>query len=77
MQERQVPSLGQEHPLKKEMANHLSIFAWRILWTEEPRQLQSMGMKKSQTRLSHETTTWFQYFKKAYNLFKNASYFDK
>jgi len=39
MQERQVPSLGQEDPQEKEMANHLSIFAWIILWTEEPRQL--------------------------------------
>ena len=30
----QVQSLGQEDPLEK-MATHLSIPAWRILWTEE------------------------------------------
>ena len=35
-QEMQVPSLGQEDPLEMEMANHSSIFAWEIPWTEEP-----------------------------------------
>ena len=28
-------SLGGEDPLKAEMATHSSIFAWKILWTEE------------------------------------------
>ena len=41
-QETQVPSLGQEDPLEKEMATHSSILAWRIPWTEEPGGLQSM-----------------------------------
>ena len=36
-------SLGQEDPLEKEMATHSSILAWRMLWTEEPGGLQSMG----------------------------------
>ena len=40
-QEAQVHSLGQEDPLKKEMATHSSILAWRIPWTEEPGGLQS------------------------------------
>ena len=35
--------LGQEDPLEKEMATHSSILAWKILWTEEPGRLQSMG----------------------------------
>ena len=35
-QEMQVPSLGQEDPLEKEMATHSSILAWKIPWTEEP-----------------------------------------
>ena len=43
MQETQVPSLDQEDPLEKEMATHSSVLAWRILWTEEPGGLQSMG----------------------------------
>ena len=40
---RQVQSLGQEDPLGEEMATHSSIFAWRILGTEEPGGVQSMG----------------------------------
>ena len=38
-----VLSLGQEDPLKEEMATHSSILAWKISWTEEPDGLQSMG----------------------------------
>ena len=30
-----VRSLGQEDPLEEGMATHISILAWRILWTEE------------------------------------------
>ena len=43
-QEMQVPSLGQEDPLEKEMATHSSILAWKIPWTEEPGGQQSMGL---------------------------------
>ena len=32
--------------LEKEMANHSSILAWRIPWTEESGRLQSMGSQK-------------------------------
>ena len=39
MQETQVQSLGQEDSLEKEMANHSSVFAWKIPWTEEPGRL--------------------------------------
>ena len=34
---------GQEDPLEEDMATHSSILAWKILWTEEPGGLQSMG----------------------------------
>ena len=51
-QETQVPSLGQEDPLEKEMTTHSSILTWEIPWTEEPGGLQSMGSQKSQTQLS-------------------------
>ena len=51
MLETWVRSLGWEGPLKKEMATHSSILAWRIPWTEEPGGLQSMG-SQSRTRLS-------------------------
>ena len=46
MQETQVRSLGQEDPLEKEMATHSSTPAWKILWTEEPGELQSMGSRR-------------------------------
>ena len=52
MQETWVRSLGQEDPLKKEMATLSSILAWRISWTEEPGRLQSMGSQTGQTRLN-------------------------
>ena len=34
--------MGQEDPLKKGMATHSSILAWRIPWTEELGGLQTM-----------------------------------
>ena len=34
-EEMQFRSLGQEDPLKKEMATHSRILAWEIPWTEE------------------------------------------
>jgi len=45
-QETQGRSLGQENPLEKSMATHSSILAWRVLWTEEPGGLQSVGLQK-------------------------------
>jgi len=38
-QETWVRFLVQEDPLEKEMANHSSILAWEISWTEEPARL--------------------------------------
>ena len=38
-----VQSLGQEDPLEEGIATYSSILAWRVLWTEEPSRLQSMG----------------------------------
>ena len=46
MWETQVPSLGQEDPLEKEMATHSNTLAWKILWIEEPGGLQSVGLQK-------------------------------
>ena len=39
----QVPSLGPDDPLEKEMATHSCILAWRIPLTEDPGGLQSVG----------------------------------
>ena len=46
MQETQVQSLDQEDPLKKGMATHCSILAWRIPWAEEPGGLQHIGSQR-------------------------------
>ena len=52
---------GLKDPLEKGITTHTSILAWRIPWTEEPGQLQSMG-SQSQTRLSgwhtHTLEAW-------------------
>ena len=32
--------------LEKAMAPHSSTLAWKILWTEEPGRLQSMGLQR-------------------------------
>ena len=41
-----VQYLGQEDPLEKGMTAHSSILAWRIPWTEEPGELQTIGLQK-------------------------------
>ena len=39
-----TPGLGRS--LKEDMATHSSLLAWRILWTEEPGGLPSMGSQR-------------------------------
>ena len=41
-----VWSLGWKDYLEKGMETHSSIPAWRIPWTEEPGELQPMGLKR-------------------------------
>ena len=56
VQETQDPwvwSLGREDPLEEEMATCSSILAWKILWTEEPGGLQSVGLQ----RVRHDWVT--------------------
>ena len=45
-QEIQAQSLSGKDPLEEETATHSSILAWKILWTEEPGGLQSMGLQR-------------------------------
>ena len=47
MQETLVRFLGWEDRLEKEIVTYCSIPAWRIPWTEEPGELQSMGLQES------------------------------
>ena len=37
---------GLEDPLEVGTADHSSILAWKIPWTEEPGRLQSMGLQR-------------------------------
>ena len=53
MRETHVWSLGWEDSLKKRIATHSSILAWRIPWTEEPGRLQFMGSQ----RVGHDWVT--------------------
>ena len=46
MQETWVQSRVWEDPLEKGMATHSNFLAWRIPWTEEPGELQSMGSQR-------------------------------
>ena len=52
-QETRVWSLGWGVPLEKGIAIHSSILAWRILWTEKPGGLQSVGSQ----RVGHDWAT--------------------
>ena len=51
-QETWVRSLSQEDPLEKGMVTHSSVLAWRVSWTEEPGELQSIGSQ----RIRHDWT---------------------
>ena len=46
-------TLGRENPLKKEVATHARIVAWRIAWTGEPGRLQSTELQ----RVGHSLVT--------------------
>ena len=46
MPETWVLSLGQSDPLENGMATQSSVLAGRVLWTEEPYGLQSMGSQR-------------------------------
>ena len=47
VQETWIRTLGLEDPLEKEMETHRSILAWKILWTGDLGELQSMGSQES------------------------------
>ena len=49
---------GREDPLKKEMATHSSILAWRIPWMEGPGGLQSMGLQRVGCNQATNTHTY-------------------
>ena len=50
--------LGRDNPLVKELANHSSILAWKIPWTEGPGSLQPKGSQ----RVRHDWETSLSLF---------------
>ena len=46
LQETLVQSLGQKGPLEKAMANHTSILAWRIQWTDWQEYMESQRVEQ-------------------------------
>ena len=46
MWENWVLSLGQQDPLRKEMATHSSTLAWKIPWMQEAGKLQSVESQR-------------------------------
>ena len=46
---------GWQDPLEEETANHSSVLAWEIPWTEEPGRLWSIGSQKCQDLTTKQT----------------------
>ena len=55
-------SLGSEDALKKEMATHSSILAWRISWTNDTGRLESMGLQRVGHNWATDTFTFTKHF---------------
>ena len=53
MRETWVGSLSWEDPLEEGMATHSRILAWKVPWTEEPGELQSMGLQMTEQLSTH------------------------
>ena len=61
MQEMRSQSPGREDLLEYAMASRSSILAWEILWREEPRGLQSIGLQRVEHDLATEHTCTLVY----------------
>ena len=51
-------SLGQDYPLEKRMATNPSILVWRIMLSEKPGGLQSIGLQRVGHNWAAYTLTW-------------------
>ena len=52
-----VQFLGWEDPLEEDTETHSSVLAWKIPWTEELGELQSIGRKELDTTEGTEHNT--------------------
>ena len=66
-------SLGQEDPLREEMATHSSILAWKIPWTEESGRLQFMGSQW----VRHDWVTNTFIFSRFCRTYPSVTYWEK
>ena len=57
-------------PPEKGMATHPSVLAWRVPWTEESGELQSMGHKETDAT---ERRTLFNFSRYAFNDISNRN----
>ena len=60
IQKTRVRSLSWEDLLEEEMATHPNILAWKILWTDKPGRLQSLGSQRIRHDLAHKAEWWRQ-----------------
>ena len=75
VQETQVQLVHQEDSLKKGMATHSSILAWRIPWTEEPGGLQIHRIARSWTLLTDYAFMLISFPQRLYHfIFSSAMY---
>ena len=44
--ETQAETVSEQDPLEGEMAPHSSVLAWRIPWTQDPGNVQVMGLQR-------------------------------
>ena len=74
MWETQVWSMGWEDPLEEGMATHSRILAWRIPGTEEPAELQSVGLQKVRHDWATNTHTELYCFMQCTHIFASFSF---
>ena len=68
VQETRVWYLGREDPLEKVMVTHSRILAWKILWMEEPGELQFMWLQ----RVGYYWTISLSFFQPKSSLWKKG-----
>ena len=61
-----IQSLHQEDPLKKGMASHFSILAWKTPWMEKPGRLQSTGSQRVYHNWAISIIVWSSFFFSAF-----------
>ena len=67
VQETRIRSLGQEDTLKKEMATHSSILAWKIPWIEEPGRHGQRSLTGYSPWVAKSRTDWAKNDKRLMN----------